>query len=149
VTRRGQLPASFTMVPGTRKIMISSTSTEFEEIKELVAELDVEEAATGRDTRVIAVRNITPAEMTTILTEFMRRPGATQRYNPRLLGDVKIMASSSASAVIISGPPDRLDELVQLAEKVDNAKPEGEDKIRQIRVFALKVADPNTVAGVI
>src|SRR5690606_8731663 len=67
ITRRGQLPASFTMVPGARKIMVSSTSSEFEEIKQLVTELDAEEAATGRDTRVIAVRNITPAEMTTIL----------------------------------------------------------------------------------
>lgn len=147
-TSRGRLPATFTIARGTRKIMISSTPTEFEEIKKLVAELDAEDANASRDTRVIQVRHITPEEMNTILTEFMRRPGQTGRYSNRLLGDVKIMTSSSAGAVVITGPKERLDELEQLAMKVDLDKGSKEGG-RQIYVVTLKNADPSSVAPII
>ncbi|GMU23449.1 MAG: hypothetical protein AMXMBFR13_35270 [Phycisphaerae bacterium] len=148
-TARGRLPASFTVPRGSRKIMVSSTPTEFEEIQKLIEQLDVQSDTSTRDTRVVKVQHITPDEMTNILTEFMRRPGASQRYNPQLLGDVKIMTSASAGAVVITGPKDRLDELEALAQKVDEAAPAPEDKARMPQVFTLKYADPSSVASVI
>ncbi|HPU33626.1 MAG TPA: secretin N-terminal domain-containing protein [Phycisphaerae bacterium] len=147
-TSRGRLPASFTLAPGQRKIMISSYPTEREEIERLVAELDAEEAGAARDTRVIKVQHITPQDMNTILTEFMRRPGQTGRYSARLLGDVKIMIIASANAVVITGPKERLDELEQLALKVDSAAPDDKQG-RQVHVVTLRNADPSSVAQVI
>jgi len=150
--RTGRVPATFTVPRGSRKILVSTTQAELPEIEKLIAEMDVEESPDQkRDVRVVTVTHMTATEMGKILTEYMRRPGKSGTRDPRLIDDVKILASDATATIALTGPEDRLNELEQLAEKIDVAKGEGGDEEagRQIKVFALEQADPSSVASVI
>ncbi|MEP0842634.1 MAG: hypothetical protein HRF43_07970, partial [Phycisphaerae bacterium] len=147
--RGGRPPASFTVPRGTRRIMVTATPGELEEVKKLIAQMDVAGADTSsRDTRVVKVEHVTPEEMNAILTEYMRKQGVAGRQG-QLVGDVKIMTSASAGAVVLTGPKDRLDQMEQLATKIDQSAPPAKEQSRQTRVFTLTSAEPSSVASVI
>ncbi len=150
-SRTGRVPAVFTVARGSRMILATCSQAELEDIKALVNQLDVIEEGDARDMRVVAVQRIAPREMSQILTEYLRKPGRAGRSDPSLLGDVKIMSSDSASAVVLTGPEDRLNDLEQLIRKVDDEAPDPTDPEtgRKMEVIALTNADPSSVATVI
>jgi type II secretory pathway component GspD/PulD (secretin) len=150
-TRRdSRVPAVFNVLQGTRKILVTTTPPELEEIKTLIGQLDVEESTKSRDMRVVSVQRIAPQEMAQMLTEYLRKPGKSGRYDASLLGDVRIIPSAGANAVVLTGPTDRLTELEQLIAKVDATKGKDDDKTgRQVAVIPLVNADPSSVASLI
>ena len=147
--RGARMPAAFTPVPGTRKLMVTCMPSQLEEIRALITQLDESDAvADERSMSVVRVRNIPPREMTQMLTEYLTKPGA--RRGSALMDDVKLTASDTAGSVVLTGPPERLAELESLIEKVDGQAPnpmgpEG----RQMAVMPLENADPSSVATVI
>jgi len=149
VGRGARMPAAFTPVPGTRKLMVTCMPSQLEEIRELITQLDEADAATEeRSMSVVRVRNIPPREMTQMLTEYLTKPGA--RRGSALVDDVKLTASDTAGSVVLTGPPERLAELESLIEKVDGQAPgilgpQG----RKMVVIPLENADPSSVATVI
>ncbi|MBI4580349.1 MAG: hypothetical protein HY718_11645, partial [Planctomycetes bacterium] len=148
---RGQSrqPAVFNVLQGTRKILVTTTPADLEDVKKLIEQLDVPESTKSRDMRVVTVNRIAPQEMAQMLTEYLRKPGRAGRYDQTLLGDVRIIPSAGANAVVLTGPQDRLEELEQLIGKVDAAQPDKEKTGRQVAVIPLVNADPYSVASVI
>jgi type II secretory pathway component GspD/PulD (secretin) len=154
-TRTGQAPAVFTAIPGTRTLAVTCTETEFKEAKALVDQLDLtvsgaEAGVDKRSMRVVSVKHVAPREMAQMLTDYMRKPGKSGSRDTTLVDDVKITASDSADAVVLTGPVGRLDELEQLIHKVDDAAPpELAAGGREMAVIALTNAYPSSVAQVI
>lgn len=150
-TRRdARVPAVFNVMTGTRKILVTTTPSEIDEIKELIAQVDVQESTKTRDMRVVPVQRIAPQEMAQMLTEYLRKPGRSSRYDAALLGDVRIIPSAGANAVVLTGPTDRLKELEELIAKVDESASSPDDKTgRQVAVIPLVNSDPSSVASVI
>jgi type II secretory pathway component GspD/PulD (secretin) len=144
-----RVPAVFNVLQGSRKILVTTTSTELEEIKKLIEQLDSPEQGKARDMRVVTVNRIAPQEMAQMLTEYLRKPGRSGRADANLLGDVRIVPSTGANAVVLTGSTDRLNELEQLIAKVDSAAPDEDKKGRQVAVIPLVNADPSSVASVI
>jgi len=146
-TRKGKPAAVFTVPRGSKKVMVTCGESEIEEIRALIAQLDTGEAAADRDVRVVPVRRLAPREMSTVLTEFMRKPGRSSQWDSSLLGGVKITYSDGAGAVILTGPTERLDELEQLVAKIDSAAPEEDEATAQkVAVFRLENGDSGYAA---
>jgi len=149
-TRRGRVPAVFTVPRGSSKVLVTCAEAEIEQIRELIKQLDTAEGAADRDLRVVPVRRLAPREMSVVLTEFMRKPGRSGQYDPSLLGGVKITYSDGAGAVILTGPSDRLAELEQLVAKIDSAAPEEDEATtQQVRVYRLENGDASSAATAI
>lgn len=145
-SRSGRVPAVFTPVTGTDKLLVTCTPTELLEVEALVKQLDVLDGG-GEDRRameVVTLKNVAPREMVLILSDYMRKPGTARGA---LLDDVQITASDSTSAVVITGPEERLLELRNLAERVDATT--GDAGGRVVEVFPLINADPSSVASMI
>lgn len=147
-TRTGRQPISITVPRGSKTLLVSCTEPELAEIKALVAQLD-QSKEKARDVRMVRVEHIPVEEMVNLLTEYMRRSGRQGRNDPSLIGDVKIVASTSASAVLLTGPPERLKELEALVTKIDQSSPTTQPAGRLVKVIPLKNADPTSVAGLV
>ncbi|NLE61042.1 MAG: hypothetical protein GX616_22070, partial [Planctomycetes bacterium] len=153
-TRTGRLPAVFTPVPGARKLLVTCTPGELEQAQAMIDQLDVspEESGVKRAMRVVPVKKLPAREMMQMLTEYLRKPGKSGSRDPSLQDDIKVTASDTADAVVLSGPEERLDELQQLIEKVDGSVVDPSDPSaggRQYAVIPLTNADPSSVAMVI
>jgi type II secretory pathway component GspD/PulD (secretin) len=133
---RGQQPPVFTASAGSRQIVVTCTSDELEEVRAMVAELDRLPAGGEMDMIVVPVQRMTPQEMAQALTEYLRRPGAQGRGGA-LIDDVKITASQSANAVVISGPKERLTEIQELAARLNEASDQIDSPRHETRVFQL------------
>jgi len=145
---RGQQPPVFTASAGSNQVVVTCAEEELEEIRAMVAELDRLPAGGDQDMIVVPVQRMTPQEMTQALTEYMRRPGARGRGGS-LIDDVKITASQSANAVILSGPKQRLTELQELAARINMAAEQAGGPGHETRVFQLTNGNASTVAGAI
>jgi type II secretory pathway component GspD/PulD (secretin) len=153
-TRTGRLPAVFTPVPGARKLLVTCTPGELEQAQAMIEQLDVspEDSGVKRAMRVVPVKKLPAREMMQMLTEYLRKPGRSGSRDPSLQDDIKVTASDTADAVVLSGPEERLDELQQLIEKVDGSVVDPSDPSaggRQYAVIPLTNADPSSVAMVI
>jgi type II secretory pathway component GspD/PulD (secretin) len=146
--RSGQAQVTITVPRGSNRLLVSCSETDLPEVKALIAQLDQVKGG-GRDVQIVQVQHLTPDEMAKTLTDFMRRPGKTGASDPTLIGDVKIVASTSASAVVLTGPPDRLKELADVVRRIDSTSPTTQPAGRLVRVMPLKNSDPNSVASVI
>jgi len=148
-TQRGSgVPAVFNVLQGSRKVLVTTTELEMEKVRQLIEQLDVEEAANARGMRVVQLNRIAPQEMVTMLQAYLRKPGRPGgRAGGELLGDVNVVASIGANSVVLTGPEDRLDDLEQLASKIDADA--GERGSRQIEVIPLTNADAASVAAAI
>ena len=113
--------------------MVMANEADFRRISEAIKEMDVGTGA--KAVRVVSLANIAPEEAQTILTEFLRKPGRTGRYDPSLLGDVRMTVSESAGALILTARKEKLDELETLIKKIDVEAPEGSAGQRKIEIF--------------
>lgn len=152
-SRTGRAPVVFTAVPGTRNLLVTCTPAELDQAKALIDQLDVsQKESEKRGMRVVLVKKLPAREMMLMLTEYLRKPGKSGSRDPSLQDDIKITASDTADAVVLTGPEERLDELEQLIEKVDGAVVDTSDPKaggRRMAVIPLTNADPSSVAQVI
>ena len=138
--RRGGQPKMTIVSPtGTNKVMVLANETDFKRVQAAIKELDVGPEANA--VRVVRLTHIAPEEAQTILQEFLRKPGRRGRYDPSLLGDVRITVSPSAGTLILTARKEKLDELETLVKKIDVEVPEDSAGARKIAIFPLEYAN--------
>jgi len=138
--RRGGQPKMTIVSPqGTNKVMVLANETDFKRVKEAIQELDVGPEANA--VRVVRLTHIAPEEAQTILQEFLRKPGRRGRFDPSLLGDVRITVSPSAGTLILTARKEKLDELETLIKKIDVEVPEDSAGAMKIAIFPLEYAN--------
>ncbi len=147
-TRRGgQPPITIVNPTGTNKIMVMANESDFKKVAQAVEQMDV--GAGDMAVRTIRLVNIAPEEAETILQEFLRKPGRSGRYDPSLLGNVRVTVSPSAGTLIVTARKERLDELETLIKKIDAEAAEEGAGARKIEIFRMDFANPYYTATAI
>jgi type II secretory pathway component GspD/PulD (secretin) len=123
-TRRpvpGQSPASITADSDANAVVISASPSDIEGIKELIVQLDQPADAEAQELRVIPLSYAEAEEAHTILTEYFRRPasGRGRGGAAELVGDLRLQASPSMNALIVSGSNDQIERVQELAMAMD------------------------------
>jgi type II secretory pathway component GspD/PulD (secretin) len=114
---RGASTMSIVNPPGTQVILVRSDARTFEEIKQVVAELDQADGVGGGDVRVVVLENVDAGEAKTILEDYLRKPGGGR--GGQLVGDVRVTAAESLNAVVISGPSGQIEQAAAVVKEFD------------------------------
>ncbi|MFQ6048529.1 MAG: secretin N-terminal domain-containing protein, partial [Phycisphaerae bacterium] len=119
-TRRGQAPVRIQHLRGTNKILVSGSARQIEEIEQVVQTLDEAATAGQPEMRVIRLSYLAPSEAEQILTDYLRKSGARgRRGGEELAGNVRITASQTMGALIVSGSKEQLDRIEGLIGRLD------------------------------
>ncbi|UCG31788.1 MAG: hypothetical protein JSU68_08970, partial [Phycisphaerales bacterium] len=115
---RGASSMSIVNPPGTQVILVRSDARTFEEIKQVVMDLDQPDGVGGGDVRVVVLENVDASEAKTILEDYLRKPGGG-RSASQLVGDIRVTAAESLNAVVISGPTGQIEQAVAVVKEFD------------------------------
>ena len=91
-SRRGQQTVSISNPSGSDNLLIKANETEFAEIKQVIEQLDSEEADIGGEIKVVPLKYTDATETMEILQEYLRKSGSggRGRSSGELAGDVRI-----------------------------------------------------------
>lgn len=140
---RGQMPVAIVADTSQNKLIVNGTRKEIDEIKALVADLDKPAQVAEKAIRVINLQFIDADEVRQVLEDYLRAPGG--RGN-QLTGNVRVSASTSANAVVLTGPQEMLDQIEPLIRQLDS---ETTRDIYEPRFVKLEHASASQVASTI
>ncbi|MBN1488389.1 MAG: hypothetical protein JXA69_00605 [Phycisphaerae bacterium] len=117
--RQGQFAVQIQHITGTDRLLVQADDSQYAEIQAIVKELDVPDLGKMDEMQVVMLEHVDASETLTILQEFLRKTGSS---SPRgaLTGDVRVAASSSSNAIVISGGNEQVQHVVDLIRKLDN-----------------------------
>jgi type II secretory pathway component GspD/PulD (secretin) len=121
---RGQETISVTAPSGSDAILIKASDEEFEEIAQVIAQLDVLPDDTDRSVRTFTLEYTNADEMQTIIEDYLRKPGGN---NPGrrggggndLVGNIRVSIVDSNNTLVVTGDEDGLARVAALIEKID------------------------------
>ncbi len=139
--RQGEFSIRIQHLAGTNRILVQANDAQYSEIKDIVATLDQPDFGKVEQMRVVTLNHSDANETLTILQEFLRKSGSySQRGN--LAGDVRVAASSTTNAIVISGSKDQVDRVETIVKQLDT-EVEGANEPQMI---GLKVANASQMA---
>ncbi|MCP4590533.1 MAG: hypothetical protein GY842_07305 [bacterium] len=122
-TRRGQQTISIANPQGSNTLMIRANEEELAEIQAVIDQIEVAGTGAGGDLKIVALEFTDPEEMSTILEEYLRKPGGRggrgRGGSADLIGDVRISISSANQALILSGAAEQLEEIAAVVAQID------------------------------
>ncbi len=134
--RQGEYAVKVQHLPGTSRILVQANDAQFSEIKEIVKQLDVADFSKVEQMRVVALNHTDANEVLTIVQEFLRKSGSGSQRG-QLAGDVRIAASTTTNAIVVSGSKDQADNVERIIRQLDQ-EVEGAN---EPQIIPLKVAN--------
>ncbi len=117
--RRGQQTISISNPRGSDTLVIKANATEFQEIQDVIAQMDSSESEMGGAIQAVSLKYTDASETLEILSEYLRKPGGRGGRGAELAGDVRLSAIPSTNSLVISGEQDEIDHLVGIIEQID------------------------------
>ena len=134
---------------GTNSLIVRAHELEFNQIKKMVADLDIEDATSG----ISGVRLITVAqgmdvvELASMLERNIRDgerfiKAGNRNYKPK---NVAIAADSRTNTLIVSGASSQFERVEEIVRSLEKLKPTGPQNIRIVRTGKVKAGDVKKV----
>ncbi len=147
--------------PRTNTVLVAASDEDFEEIKALVTQFDSPQASQALSVRVFALEHAKASEIEQTVQSLVndltwsQEPmifwgwwgGGRQGQEQRRQGTLAVRADTRLNALIVTGEGDRFSVIEELVEILDAPQPQGEQRL--VRLYPLRHADVNVVAGVI
>ncbi len=131
--------------PGSNSILVTANVPNLEKVKGLLAQLDT--ATAGERTELLLLKNAKATDLaktlTTIAASVKTAGGAGK---PGSAKSATLSADASSNALIVTGPREEVDRVMQMALQLDKA---AESSISSVEVIALKNGDAYSVAAMV
>ncbi len=107
--------------PSGDALVISAGETDMEGIKELIGQLDIHPEMDVEELRVIPLQYVDAQETLTIMQDHLSKPGGRRgrRGSSDLIGDIKLQASSTLNALVVSGSSEEIDSVESKIKTID------------------------------
>ncbi|MBI5722766.1 MAG: hypothetical protein HZA50_02325 [Planctomycetes bacterium] len=129
----------------TNTVLVRAPESQRKMIEELVDKLDKATQAGARETRILPVKNVSAAAVTSILTQMYqgrlrpgRSPAQAQSDDP---GRAIIAAAPGDKAVVVDAPKNKFPELEQMIAKLDSDQPQTKLVVRTYQLTGSDAAD--------
>jgi type II secretory pathway component GspD/PulD (secretin) len=143
--RRGSgTPISFAADSNSNSVVVSASKADLEGIKRMIADLDTVAIDPDEELRVIPLQYIDAQETLEIMSEHLRKAGGRRRRGSSdLKGDVRLQASTTLNALLVSGSGEEIDRIQDTVLKMDKeVQGAGEPKVVQLEhAMASQVAN--------
>ena len=119
--RRGQQTISISAPRGSDAILIKANEKEFEEINEVITQLDVLPDDEGRDVRMFTLKFTDATEMQTIIEDYLQKPGTNRgrRGSQELMGNIRLSTLPTTNSLVATGAKESLERVAQLVADID------------------------------
>jgi type II secretory pathway component GspD/PulD (secretin) len=133
---------------GTRNIVVTATEREFEEVFEILKDLDVD-ATASTDVVTIKLNHISANDARSLLQDYLRKPGQGGGSG-ELVGNVKIIPLEATQTLLLSGDEKQLANIEGLIQRIDIEVPKGgPGESRITKVIPVANADAGAVSDFI
>jgi len=132
--RAGEQPPTITADSNSNSLVVSASLHQAKAIKELIDQLDKQVDVTRvEEMRVIPLQYVDATETKDLLTEYLRKPGlAPGRGQAELVNDLRIQASPTMNALVVSGQSAQIERVQKLVQSMDKQELVGSSEVPQI-----------------
>ena len=130
--------------PSTNSIIVTANEPNLQRVKALLNQLDVESA--GMRTELILLKFAKASDLATVLSQAASGTAAGRGGRAPNTQAVTIAADNASNGLVITGPSGQIDEILQMATRLDKA---AETTSTTVQVIQLKNGNATAVASMI